>query len=573
MTVVYHARSPVGYVIEVDGPVVKLNLLDYHRGLVAAQSQGISDVASLGTMLGIELGEELLVIQIFNMKFSEPGDVHDNLPKGRNTESQPLRQLSGSVVGTIATSGKSTEFTSGSLHTPALGARAYPLVDHEIGSILVGVTGKGSKVNIGFEKTTNLDVFVSMNNLIGRHVAVLGSTGHGKSCFTASILQQIVEMKKSRVIIFDVNGEYCNALKHHEEAGLIKVTKIGDGCRIPYFALGREGLYRMLLPSEKSQRPALNFAIENLPYAKFIGDGVAIEGYDVACLFDDCRLDMETEAKEIIKKLRKMECRQIQGKWPPMRAIGPLAAESYVLPSEGNSGKRNSYRYEHIAPMLNRLYSILSDPIYTAAIDFEGGAGNAPTLDMREESSQLIAEYFLENDAQWRIHIVDLHAVSRDLFPILLSTILELLANEMFFRKQEGKVPMLLVLEEAHHYLRKQRESKDDDVDAPAYERLAKEGRKFGVSLWLSTQRPSEVSETVLSQCGNWFTFRLTNEQDMRAVSAASEWATKQQVSRISSLPVQEIFAFGSGLQVPMHLRAPTAEPKPKSEGAAFDEW
>ena len=106
-----------------------------------------------------------------------------------------------------------------------------------------------------------------------------------------------------------------------------------------------------------------------------------------------------------------------------------------------------------------------------------------------------------------------------------------------------------------------------------AYERLAKEGRKFGISMWVSTQRPAELSPTVLAQCGTWAVFRLTSELDLRAVSAAGEWFDRQELDRIAGLPRQEAVIFGSGVSMPVRVVAPTANPVPKSTDPDFSVW
>jgi len=157
--------------------------------------------------------------------------------------------------------------------------------------------------------------------------------------------------------------------------------------------------------------------------------------------------------------------------------------------------------------------------------------------------------------------------------PFVLGSLLELLAYELFRKGQEHKIPTLLVLEEAHHYMRPVGSGEDADENALAYERLAKEGRKFGLGLWLSTQRPSEVSPTVLSQCSNWVVFRLTSERDLATVQAASEWADRRDVKRIAGLARQTAMVFGGGLSIPTLIRASDASPKPRSDDGAFRAW
>ncbi|MDE0627321.1 MAG: ATP-binding protein [Bryobacterales bacterium] len=106
-----------------------------------------------------------------------------------------------------------------------------------------------------------------------------------------------------------------------------------------------------------------------------------------------------------------------------------------------------------------------------------------------------------------------------------------------------------------------------------ANERLAKEGRKFGVSIWVSTQRPAEISPTVLAQCGTWTVFRLTSEQDLRAVSAAGEWFDRQELDRIAGLPRQQAVMFGGSVAMPVRVVAPRADPVPKSTDPDFSRW
>lgn len=106
-----------------------------------------------------------------------------------------------------------------------------------------------------------------------------------------------------------------------------------------------------------------------------------------------------------------------------------------------------------------------------------------------------------------------------------------------------------------------------------ACERLAKEGRKFGVSIWVCTQRPAEISPTVLAQCGTWAVFRLTSEQDLRAVSAAGEWFDRQELDRIAGLPRQQAVIFGGSVAMPVRVVAPRASPVPKSTDPDFSQW
>ena len=211
--------------------------------------------------------------------------------------------------------------------------------------------------------------------------------------------------------------------------------------------------------------------------------------------------------------------------------------------------------------------------MFCDAVEVQGGQPSGNGLSWRTESTKLVCDIFGGNIVPWKVHIINLRKVSHDLMPFILGSLLELFAFELFQRGQENKIATLLVLEEAHHYLRPIGTGEDALQHSLAYERLAKEGRKFGLALWLSTQRPSEISATVLSQCNTWVSFRLAADTDLNAVQSASEWADKRDIRRISGLARQHAIVFGGSVAMPTLICAATARPKPRSEDGQFDKW
>jgi len=567
-------RSPIGYVVRIDGAEITLNVLDHHRGMVAGHSHGVSMVAEIGSLLGVDAGDRLLLLRVRSISFAEPNEVHRRSMGKSSLSAEPLRHVVGIVVGKLTRKSGEFEFVSDSLSTPALGAMVYPLIADEEKTVLGRDDNAPTSIHLGNELRSGAPVHVDIQSLISKHVAVLGSSGQGKSCFTAAILQQIVKLPGSRTVIFDINGEYEQAFSENVEPGWVRTTKLGEGgLKIPYFALGRHGLQRLLMPSEKTQRPALMFALESLNRVKWIdaGSGVGISTDTTPFLFDDCRSGDATQAQRRISALQDKTAAEVS-MWPPMKALGPLVAESYSLTNGRSGWERNAFQYGNVAPLVNRIHRFVEDPMFSAVVDTDGAPRKEP-LDWRSEASELVANIFGDEHSNWRIHIVDLRRVAHDLMPFILGSLLELFAFEIFERGQDKKVPTLLVLEEAHHYLRPVGVGESDTGSSLAYERLAKEGRKFGLALWLSTQRPSEISQTVLSQCGNWISFRLASDRDLAAVQASSEWADRRDVKRISGLARQNAVAFGVGLRMPVSLIAPTALLTPKFSDAPFDKW
>lgn len=575
-------RTPFAYVVSISGTKVTLNLQDVHRGHYASHVDGVSVVTEVGALFGVDDGHRLQIMRVQSLSFAEPKEAHRAGVGTTSPSASPLRYLEAAAIGAIDRKDACLVFTPDSLLSPALGAAAFPLTRDELKSILEVSPSSEKRVVLGEDIRSGANLRVSFQDLLSRHVAVLGATGHGKSCLTAAILQQLLKLPRPRIIVFDINGEYETALRSHvTPPSIMEYTTIGGRCRpykIPYIALGRHGLSRLLLPSEKTQRPALNFAIENLQSVEWFkqqeGVGLTCPDLRSAILFDDCRPNPCKEAKEAIDLLRSGKA-PLAEQWPNMRALSCLVAESHSLQrGRYNALERNGHHYSNVAPLVNRIQRYCEDPQFTAVVDVDGrppAEGN--TLDWQNESSSLVKRIFGDLDSTWKLHIVNLRHIAHDLLPVILGALLELLAFERFQLGQEASYPTLLVLEEAHHYLRKLTTDDEDAHSAPAYERLAKEGRKFGISLWVSTQRPSELSPTVLAQCGTWAAFRLTAGRDLEAIKSAGEWFDRQELDRIAGLPRRQAVIFGSSVAIPIRVIAPEAHPTPKSSDPDFSAW
>lgn len=574
------SRTAFAYVVSINGPRITLNIQDVHRGHFVSHRDGTSVVTEVGSLFGVDDGYRLQVMRVRSLFFAEPREAH-RVGTGSTSGSEPaLRNLEAIVVGALERNEHgSLVFIANSLLSPALGAAAYPLTRDELGKILEVSTPSGASVCLGTDIRSGGKLRVDLMDLLGRHVAVLGSTGHGKSCLTAAALQQmLLHYPRARIVVFDINGEYEEALRRYvPEPSEAKFTKLGESeeDRIPYVALGRHGLSRLLLPSERTQRPALNFAIEKLGFIEWFPNeaGVGLEGAQKAVLFDDCRPFPDPQAKTTIQALRSCSARSAK-MWPNMRALGCLVAEGYSLQQGRNGLERSTFQYSNVAPLVNRIRNHCEDPQFTAVVNIESqNSAYGKNLNWQLESSGLVNRIFGAPEDTWRLHVVNLRRVAHDLLPIILSALLELLAFERFRLGQKGSHPTLLVLEEAHHYLRSVGINEEGGQSDLAYERLAKEGRKFGVSLWLSTQRPSELSPTVLAQCGTWIVFRLTSERDLRSVESAGEWFDRQELDRVAGLPRQQAVVFGSGVPLPIRVIAPTADPVPRSKDPDFSDW
>ncbi len=446
-------RLPVGYVVRIEGSDVTLNLLDMHRGQLASHAQGVSPVTEVGSLLVLDAGSRALVMKVVSLSFDEPREAH-RLGIGSSAhQTEPLRNISGAVVGRLSRVQGKARFTSDSLATPPLGAEAFPLSTEELAAILCCDDQDDVPLKLGDDLRGGGSLNVGLKNLISRHVAVLGSSGQGKSCFTAAVLQQIVKLPSARIVVFDINGEYETAFNLPElPNGAVKCTTIGgpgtDTFKIPYYALGRHGLNRLLIPSEKTQRPALTFALEHLHQVRWFPQmrGAGLANDTSPFLFDDCRQGGAAEAERRIQQIRNGQAGTATA-WPHMTALAALVAESHGIQPSRNGPERNAFSYSNVSPLITRINRFAEDPMFRAVVDVEGSPGTGATLDWEKESTNLVEQIFGGQDVQWRAHIINLRHLSHDLTPFILGSLLELYAYELFRRGQDNKIPTLLVLE------------------------------------------------------------------------------------------------------------------------------
>jgi uncharacterized protein len=589
------SRSPLGIVVEVKGNRILLNLENTMKSYVSSGLDGVTEISQPSDLFVVDAGSDLIVCRVEELYFAEPKTVS-------KTE-MPLRQLSAIAIGRLTLEAEGLVFNQQSWKLPNLGAKAYAMKRAELQTVVTVPDGIGV-ISLGQDaKSEMFDVNVRLDDFLSRHVAVLGSTGQGKTNFISQINQTILERNKNaRIIIFDINGEYSRAFSKIDEQGnrtkipdwaTIKVTKIGQKpstlaagntvnyLQIPYYALGRQGIIRLLMPSDKTQMPALRYALEHLSFvkdngdqtvspfnnlptgAKLRNDGAPNEGANDAAI-----------AKRAIEVLRGINSGPNADSWPSLNAISCLCAEWASLELGRSGQQRSAFNYSNVQPMIARIHALTSDSRFQEVINISGGDkfSEKGNLNLSQSSRQLVEEIFgskVQNSESWNVHILDLSAVTSDLMPYVVSPLLEAYADVLFSRGPNSTHPTLLVLEEAHHYL-KQAAVEDSSRSTLAYERLAKEGRKFNLSLMLSTQRPSELSPSVLSQCGTWCVMRLTNESDLRTLQSATDSSEKVSFARVSSLMRGYAYVFGSSIRVPTIVKTKLADPEPNSHDAPF---
>ena len=298
-------RDPIGSVVEIDGSVVSLNLANSVRGYVVGHRDGLSAFEQPGDLIAIEGGSVTIVARLLKLAFAEPRDLART---DRPGETPALRQMRVQVIGSLCRDGTKLMFESRNTRLPVLGAQAFPLSADEAEALVQPSIDEHMRLLILGDdvRGIGLNISASIDSLLGRHLAVLGATGQGKTHFVAYIAQELARLPSSRIVIFDVNGEYATAFRKPADKKLIDrvlLTVLGpkpaiptdkdEGANfrtMPYYALGRDGLMRLLIPSERAQAPSLRFAIEHLAWVETKGEGARPAGAQaLESLFDDCR--------------------------------------------------------------------------------------------------------------------------------------------------------------------------------------------------------------------------------------------------------------------------------------------
>jgi uncharacterized protein len=592
----------IGYVVALEGTKIRVNLLEGHKGQLASHRRGVSSVSQPGDLIGLDAGTNLVIARITDMAFVDPDKAHSSNVGTMNVTDIPLRQLIAYSVGYVFLDGETRMFISENWKLPTLGAKAIPLSSDYLETIYgVNEDEKDSTIELGRDsrtKTTRINA--GLNSLLSRHLAVLGSTGYGKSNFNALLSQRIREkFTKSRLVIFDINGEYADAFigqKRVKETILgsipppttnsiviesVTAPIIFDGKypayhKIPYQALGYAGLIKLLRPSDKTQLPALRNALKSLHMVTVGSDkdtswtGTQDKWFQ---LVDDCRQEEQENLGYWLGQLRSNLIAPASV-WPPFKSLSALVSEFGSIAYDSRNGgksKRDAFNFSNVLPLVKIIQQLSEDDRFKEVVDLNGGQELTVSDMWRKEIEQEVDYIFGKKSGElqdWDVHIINLKNIADDHSPMILGSLLEMYSDVLFKRGQDQNYPTMLLLEEAHHYLRDP--FAEEGTQLKAYERLAKEGRKFNCSLLVSTQRPSELSSTVLAMCSNWISLRLTNERDINALRHAIENGNEHTLSEISGLPRGDAIGFGSAFNIPVRFTIDKAEPSPKSSDAAF---
>jgi len=475
----------------------------------------------------------------------------------------------------------------------------------------------------------NYEVKVRIDDFFGGHVAVLGNTGSGKSCTVASVLQSLFEKpdehhaRGATFVVLDVNSEYGRAFEKLSETADIGVERLVlDGSafpgrfRLPHWFLDFSEWELLLQASERTQVPVLRMALglATLFGAANAGQLNAVRNHILATYITLILGDetppgaKQTRIRGILQRFQTAEINNakigdmIGVSWGNMDGI--VAASHYLA----GGGQQPGF----ITPDLKLPdydgtpfdFSALGEAIDLALL-YEEAHGNRQ---IRDYCSQMVTRFkalekredycFLRHDAaapgdrgtflasllgldtvqsghtkRKQIVILEMNAVEDEVVELISAVIARMIFRLLRQADPRNRFPIHLLLEEAHRYVAST--PSRHAVDASRiFERISKEGRKYGLFLLVASQRPSELSKTVLSQCSNFVVHRIQNPDDLSQIRQMTPFISDSVLRRLPSLPKQHALVFGNSVNLPTTFKVRRADPLPASDDAKIvDLW
>lgn len=404
------------------------------------------------------------------------------------------------------------------------------------------------------------NAYLNGNKLFQRHAIVVGSTGSGKSWTIAQMLEQVAILPSASAIVLDVHGEYApvsgDGIRHYRVAGPSELDGkkgLRDGALfLPYWLLTYEDLVAMLIDRSDQNAPnqamivtqcVINAKKEYLEDKKK-ADVLANFTVDSPVPFD---LDY------VISVLQAKNCEMEPGARAGTEKQGPFFNKLSRLITRLEAKRTD-----------RRLGFMFTPPDETKGYEWLESWAEALTLGTSTQA-----------DRRGGVKVIDLSEVPSDVLPLIVSLIARLVFTIQQWTLQEKRQPVALLCEEAHLYIPNRSEMGSvSDGALRTFERIAKEGRKYGVGLVVISQRPSEVNRTVLSQCNNVVALRLTNGDDQGVIQRLLPDNLGGFVDQLPVLDVGEALVVGDASLLPTRIRVREPKNKPLSGTVEFwDKW
>jgi len=508
------AARPIGVVIEIAGSssqvMFDLASLD---ALAGSSDNAIAHSGQVGSQIKMRVGASWLIANVRALRLADGGTDRviaqvDFLGEG---DEERL-------------TGKLYKFRRGVTRYPTPGCAVFPISTFDLKQIYG--TDDRPHIEVGnVYPTKDIRAALFVDAMLGKHFALLGSTGTGKSTTTALLLHRICAMAPhGHIVMIDPHGEYSAAFK--TTGALYDVSNL----QMPYWLMNFEEHCEVFLTTQGSAR----------------------------------QVDADILGKCILQAKAKNRLAAEVGKLTVDAPIPYLLSDLTAI-VQNEMGKMD--KATDTAPYLrikSKIDEIKGDPRY--AFMFSG-------MLVADTMAQFIQRVFRMPGQGKPISIIDVSGVPSEITSVVVAVLARMVFDFAIWSRNETKRPILLVCEEAHRYVPNERNADGSSVGR-ILGRIAKEGRKYGVALGLVTQRPSDLAEGVLSQCGTIISMRLNNDRDQAFVRAAMPEGARGFLDSIPALRNRECIIVGEGVSTPIRVLFDDLEEakRPASDDPLFSE-
>jgi uncharacterized protein len=453
---------------------------------------------------------------------------------------------------------------SGIAQQPFVGAKVYSADPNLVKSVIEYESGiQSGKITLHLGSLPhNREVLLNFSpeKIFGRHIAVVGTSGSGKSWSVARLITEAARLN-SKVILLDPTGEYhtLRTGTKHVYIGVDTEVKQGEeACSLPYFHLNESDLFGIFQPKGQSQAANLRSAIESLKIARLAPylapDGTIIKAFRSKLDFvnEQGKFSKEIEDPRAHFDVTKL-CYQIRHE----------CVDSQRSPTEPMFwGGHNSNDYSACVPLINRIQDAITSPSLVPI--FQPGSIRS----LFDEIS-----IFLK-DNRFQVLRINLQHLSfayraREIIANALGRYLLAYARTGSLRSR----PVVIFIDEAHQFLNRTLVNQDDIFPLDSFALIAKEGRKYALTTALATQRPRDIPEDVLSQMGTMIVHRLINQNDKNLVISASGFIDASTASQIPVLSSGQAILVGVDFPIPLNIVMEMPIDKPDSRGADYQKY
>jgi uncharacterized protein len=562
--------TEIGEIDSISGNSISVKLFDSIKSNMPIIDGIVYRVGQIGSFIRIPLGYANLygiVTQIGSAAIPEnlKEVIYKDYDLFKNTRWINI-VLAGEQIG--------KKFERGVTQYPTTGDKVHLVTINDLDVIYGGYEDSNSITVGNISVSESLDAKIDLDKLISRHCAIVGSTGSGKSNSVSVLLQAIANRNfpSSRILIIDPHGEYNDALSKYSKGIEINSKVEENSLYIPFWALSFNELIKIFSGNlSDSNREYIREKVVEAKIASALINNIEVRKESITA---DSPIPFSI--KKIWFELDDFErITYLTDRITPSNKIAEgdiesLKSNEYQPAGIGSSAPFLNNRAKGLLSFLDSMRNKLNDSSYGflfSPCKLNPDSDGKISLDLDS-----LFQNWLGNDLP--ITILDLSGIPSEIMSSISGTLLKIIYDGLFWgvnTKVGGKSqPLLIVLEEAHSYLK----SGENSISSRTVQMIAKEGRKYGVGLLLVTQRPSELDETVLSQCGTMIALRMNNSKDRGHIKSAVQDELQSMVDLLPSLRTGEALISGEAVKIPSRVKFFKIANAPKSsDPKASEQW